>query len=179
MVELDFYILNQFLEYNPETGKLFWKYVDSSWFVNQGVHKAWVSRFSGKEAFTSNIEGYRRGKILGQNLRAHRVIWCMVTGSWPEYMIDHIDGNPENNKWENLRSVSPKDNSKNSKTRLDNSSGTTGVYFNKTNNKWIVQITDISGKRHYKGSYLDLDKAIEIRKYWEGVYNYHKNHGRN
>lgn len=82
-------------------------------------HKS--GRFAGKEA-GSAIEsngGYRyvclsvSGKPV--SVLAHRIIWFMVMGEvLPDDMvIDHIDGNPDNNKIENLRAVTYKENSRN------------------------------------------------------------------
>lgn len=47
--------------------------------------------------------GYRRVCIEGKSYKAHRLIWFLVTGEDPQMLIDHIDGNPGNNAWSNLR----------------------------------------------------------------------------
>jgi hypothetical protein len=53
---------------------------------------------------------WRRGKPVTKVVSlgcviigAHIVIWCMMTGSWPESDIDHKDRNPHNTVWTNLR----------------------------------------------------------------------------
>jgi hypothetical protein len=59
----------------------------------------------------------------------HRVIWELLKGSTDNLEIDHIDGNPLNNKISNLRLVSREINGRNCKINSRNSSGITGVSF--------------------------------------------------
>lgn len=48
--------------------------------------------------------GYRYISIKKKLYLAHRLIWVYLNGSIPEGMeIDHIDGQPHNNRIENLR----------------------------------------------------------------------------
>ena len=75
--------------------------------------------------------------------------------------IDHIDGNPLNNKVENLRESNRKQNSQNSKLRSDNKSGHKGVYWHKKSGKWRVVIK-ANGKRHYFGLYENKEEAIRV-----------------
>jgi hypothetical protein len=44
---------------------------------------------------------------------AHRLAWLYVTGSWPTHVIDHINGNPADNRFANLRDVTPQVNTHN------------------------------------------------------------------
>lgn len=59
----------------------------------------------GSIAGTIQTDGYRQVSICGRLLLAHRVIWFMHHGTWPEYMIDHINGKRDDNRIENLRDV--------------------------------------------------------------------------
>ena len=79
---------------------------------------------------------YRTGKkkqainisIRGTNYQVHRIIWALVYGSiGDQEMIDHIDGNPFNNRIENLRIATPAINSRNAVRRSNNTTGYTGV----------------------------------------------------
>ena len=75
----------------------------------------------------------------------HRVIWELFNGEIPENMeIDHIDGNPLNNKINNLRIVSRKTNSRNSRMNSRNTSGIAGV-----------SLTTINGYDYYTVTYVD------------------------
>ena len=50
--------------------------------------------------------------IYDKPYRAHRVIWALVHGEWPEGQIDHINGVRDDNRLENLRVVTNQDNQK-------------------------------------------------------------------
>jgi hypothetical protein len=59
---------------------------------------------------------------------AHRVVWILTYGKWPEGEIDHIDGNRLNNRIENLRDGSCGVNEQNRKrARSDSTTGLIGV----------------------------------------------------
>lgn len=168
-------ILSDLLDYNPETGLLRWKSRPVSMFKTQRSQRVWNSKHAGKTAINYiNVKGYRCGSLFGKQVRAHRVIWELVTGEIP-VEVDHEDGNPSNNRWVNLRNVTPTQNSKNSKRYSNNVSGTTGVYYN--GHSWIANIC-LSGKTRYLGSFLTIDAAISARKVAEITHNFHKNHGR-
>ena len=135
--------------------------------------KAFNARHAGKEAFTSLKDGYRRGLLLKQGVYAHRVIWKMMTGDDPDE-IDHIDGNPLNNALNNLRTGAGI-NQKNSRIRVDNTSGQVGVV--RRGNRWIAQI-GVNGTTEHIGIYDTKEEAISARKGREVEYGFHLNHGR-
>jgi hypothetical protein len=73
------------------------------------------------KAGTLHKKGYTQIKINGNRFMAHRLVWFVTYGKFPDNFIDHIDGNPSNNKIENLRDVTQKVNGQNQKKpdRLD------------------------------------------------------------
>src|SRR5690606_3747697 len=83
---------------------------------------------SGEVAGMVGENGYKYvaiGKLL---IRAHRLAWALYYRKWPEEQLDHIDGNPSNNRIENLRDVSPTVNSQNiKKARKANKCGLLGA----------------------------------------------------
>lgn len=175
-------LLRKLLRYEPKTGELYWHERTPDLFADGG-HTAehtcakWNSRYAGKEAFTSlNTCGYKHGQIFGKMHRAHRIIWAIVYGEWPDH-IDHINGVRVDNRIENLRSVSNKENSRNRRRQSNNTSGVCGVCWNKAANKWMVQIMVDKNQKHL-GYFVDFDEAIAARKDAEAKYNFHPNHGR-
>lgn len=172
-------ILNELLDYDESTGELTWKYRHPDWSATPSHSKMWNTKFAGKKALASkDTKGYLYGPVLYKSQRAHRVIWCMVTGEWPEDDIDHIDGDRTNNKWSNLRSVTKYENKRNLGIRSNNSTGVVGVSWDIRRLKWTVRISDTDSNAKFKGYFDDFNEAVKVRKYWEGVYRYHANHGR-
>jgi hypothetical protein len=120
-------ILKERLNYNPETG-VFTRNIKLPKCKNQipvgAVNKGYLV-----------ISLYRR------YYRAHRLAWLYVTGEWPDGVIDHRDGNSLNNKFENLRQCSVKENCENlRKARKTSKSGILGVSWHKQMGKWRASI---------------------------------------
>jgi hypothetical protein len=115
-----------------------------------------------------NSKGYVAVNIDRQCIPVHRLIWVMQHGSMPE-LIDHIDGNPLNNKIENLRLATSKQNALNRvyKGKIKN------VSLCSENNKYKVSLTS-SGKRIFLGYFEDFELAslvaAEARQKYHGIY---------
>lgn len=175
-------LLRQLLRYEPETGKLYWRARTESMFCDKkhtAAHNAakWNARYSGKEAFTAFLDGYKRGAVFTRHYRAHRIIWTMVHGNWPDDEIDHINGNRADNRISNLRSVGRVCNSQNAKRSSANTSGVTGVRWCKNRCKWEVQIM-VNGRKVNLGRFVNKADAIAVRKSAERQHGFHANHGR-
>lgn len=82
--------------------------------------------------------------------------------------IDHINHKPNDNRKNNLRIVNRFQNQANSKTRIDNSSGTKGVYYCNTRNRWVATLQE-NNRQHAK-SFKTKEEAIEYRKVLEEKY---------
>lgn len=91
--------------------------------------------------------------------KLHRIIWLWHFGFIPNE-IDHIDGNPCNNKIENLRPASRNENMRNIKMPITNKSGYKGVSWSKAAKKWIANIT-VNNKKIYLGLFDCKIKAYE------------------
>jgi len=98
-----------------------------------------------------------------RKLLAHRIVYAIVTGEMPNGDIDHIDGNPLNNRIENLRDVSKSENLHNSKNRKDNSSGFPGVHWHHQHQKWHARI-QVDNQRIFLGYFSDYEDAVRARK---------------
>ncbi len=78
-------------------------------------------------------------------------------------IADHKDNNPKNNRLDNLRFCNQAENTRNAKIKIDNKSGTKGVNFVETRQKWRATIT-FNGKRIHIGCYEDIEQAKIARK---------------
>ena len=176
-------ILRQLLQYEPDTGKLFWLPRGPEMFFPKGQRSAkgcaanFNSQFAGKEAFTAKSDGYKIGSVLGVMAKAHRVAWAIYYGKRPESGIDHINGDPGDNRILNLRDATQLVNMKNCRFRSTNTSGQTGVYWDKSKAKWMAAIS-VNSKQKFLGYFSDIADAKQARNAAEEKYGYHKNHGR-
>ena len=118
--------------------------------------------------------GYLSLSLGRKEYLLHRLIWMMKTGSFPN-LIDHIDHNRSNNRWNNLREVSPLENAKNTGKSKNNSSGVTGVRI-LPSGKYCSYIM-VNRKQISLGSYDTIDEAVTVRKQAEQQYEFHVNHG--
>lgn len=143
--------LKYLLNYDPETGVF-------TWNVNRtaGVK-------AGDIAGSTGPEGYRIINVYGQAYRGHRVAWFYMTGEWPPQVIDHINKNPSDNRFENLRLASIAQNGMNRKRDIRNASGVTGVTWCKTSRKWRADIGE-NGKILRLGRFQTLEEAVAARK---------------
>jgi hypothetical protein len=119
--------------------------------------------------------GYLRLILDNRSWAVHRVIWLWTYGYFPEGQIDHIDGNPANNRIVNLRDVSQSENQKNRRVPKNSPLGVMGV---RRHGRMFGARILIEGKSKHLGSFDNLEEAIAVRKAFEQDYGYHENHGR-
>lgn len=179
------YLLLKLLRYDPKTGKLYWLERSPDWFEPTRSKTAkqqatwWNNRFAGAEAFTYvDASGGKVGRILGGRYDAHRVIWAIVHGKWPEAEIDHINGDRADNRLCNLRAVTHRENMGNKKLYRNNASGTPGVTWHRTKQRWQAFIRSGRQRRHL-GTFANLEDAIAARSAaQQSDRGFHINHGR-
>lgn len=143
--------LKEMLRYDPDKGTFTWLVPRTA-----GVQ-------AGDLAGSHDVEGYLLVTVFKRCYRGHRLAWFYMTGEWPSSHIDHINRNPADNRFANLRLATAAQNGMNRKLDKRNASGVTGVTWCKTSKKWRVDIED-QGKSFYLGRFDDLDKAISVRK---------------
>lgn len=149
--------LREALSYDPETGKLTWL---------AGAGKRGGKRNAGDVAGSHHSMGYVQVSLDGESKFAHRVAWALHTGEWPSVEIDHRDGDRSNNSWVNLREASHAENMQNRSKHRNNTSGYTGVSYDRESRRWAAQIR-YDGKRHRLGRFankVDAHAAYLVAK---------------
>lgn len=121
-----------------------------------------AGRRAGERAGGLNSKGYRQICFKGRFYVEHRLIFWMHHGFLPR-CIDHIDGQKENNRIENLRASSLSQNQHNSRISKNNTSGIKGVSWDKRSQKWVVQIK-VNGKKANVGYFPGLEEAKEAAR---------------
>ncbi len=152
-------------------------------FAYDGGRLFWRNNPSGRRlpinAPVGNITtgGYRSVGWKYQKWAVHRLVFLIAHGYLPPD-VDHINGDRDDNRAENLRAASRSDNLKNSRTRADNTSGVKGVHWDAQRGKWKAQIK-VGDKKLFLG-FADnpQDLAPAVRAAREQHHGAFANHGR-
>ena len=150
------------LSYSPETGDFFWIAPPITGPAKNG----------GKAGYAKS-GGYVRIMIDQLSYYAHHLAWAFTTGAWPENELDHIDRDRLNNRFDNLRDVTRKQNGKNRKGMTSLRGTTPG-----RNGRWRAQIK-VDYQTIHIGTYdtreeahaAYVKKAIELFGEYAGVLN--------
>lgn len=113
-------------------------------------------------------KGYVVGHLLKTNksIKMHNLIIEHDKNS----VIDHINTHMKNdNRKNNLRVITQQKNTMNRMKLSNNTSGTTGVSFDKRKNKWVAYIS-YNKKRIHLGYFVLKEDAIKARKEAEEHY---------
>lgn len=151
-------ILKKLLHYDKDTGKFFWKY-------------DFKNCIKGKEAGTYNKQ-YVGMTVNECRKCAHQFAFLYMRGYIPKE-IDHIDRNRFNNAWVNLREITSSDNNVNISLRNNNTSGVTGVSFDKKSGTWRSYINYHNKRIEFEKTYNFID-AVKKRYKAEIKYGFNK-----
>lgn len=132
------------MNYDPATGALTWRRCGNAWR-------------NGSPVGTFNQFGYRVVRFDLVPFFVHRLIWFHVHGCWPAAQIDHINGDPADNRLCNLREATHSQNVAN--TRPRNGRPLKGVTF--SNKRWQAQIR-VDGKNLYLGRFDTAEEAHAV-----------------
>ena len=141
--------------------------------------------------------GYYSVKVQGRTYLCHRIVMCLNGHKINGKVIDHVDGNPENNKVENLRLSDMATNSQNRKLPTSNTSGVIGVSVNcvvssngTEHYRWRaeVHVSGVKTSRYFSFSKYGKELGFELACKWrldkikslneQGITNYTEQHGR-
>jgi hypothetical protein len=144
--------LRELVDYDPKTG-VFIRKVDASFQYRAGS-RADTCRAKGR------LAGYCRVSIDGQRHLAHRLAWLYAYGVWPKHQVDHINGDPSDNRLCNLRDVPNGLNQQNQrKTPSNNRAGYLGVREYKQG-RWQSNIS-VGGKKLHLGTFTTPEAAYD------------------
>ncbi len=129
--------LREALDYCPETGHFIWK-IRPSGRANPGDRAGCLSP-----------NGYWQIGLDTERHNAHRLAWLWMMGHWPEDEIDHIDGNPSNNAWPNLRNATSSLNKQN-------------IYIARKNNLSTGLLGAYTHGERFKASIMAQEKQIHL-----------------
>lgn len=135
------------LNYDPLTGVWTWQVPTSN-----KVRRGDVAHTKANEC------GHLEIRIHNTRYRLHRLAWFYMTKEWPRLGIDHINCDPTDNRFVNLREANQSQNSANSRRSKNNTSGVKGVHWNGVGQKWRASIMYQRRKIHI-GRYSRIEDA--------------------
>ena len=134
----EFSVIARRLSYCPETG------------VFTLLQSAGSKRKGAVAGYKDNL-GYWKVMVAGRWMMSHRLAWRFVHGEWPDGEIDHINGNPSDNRIANLRVVTRRQNMRNAK-------GGKGWHWHSAKKKWQALIRT-GQKRKFLGHFETEEEA--------------------
>lgn len=139
-------IARDLLEYDPETGRLWWKeYRNGNCLA--GAEAGWTEK------------GRRRVEIDHKVYLVHRVAYFLHTGEQPPQFLDHRDGDAMNNRFANLRPATRRQNNRNKGKYANNTSGHKGVVYRPEQRKYCARI-GYNGRKKHLGVFDTVDEAV-------------------
>jgi len=168
--------LKECLHYDPETGIFTWMERPRNHFKTERGYGVFHGKNHKNMPGRVSKRGYYEIGFAGERYRAHRLAWLYMTGKWPDADIDHINHIRTDNRWCNLRSVDRQANNCNRTLIALNTSGFTGVSYNKRTARWEAYI-GFCGKKIKLGLHKEKQEAINARIAANLKFGFHQNHG--
>lgn len=111
----------------------------------------------GKVMGFTMANGYRAMLIYGKQYYVHRIAFAIAHGRWPTALIDHINGDPSDNRLSNLREATSRENSRNRARSADH-----GATFYRRYGKWRASVS-VDGRQKHLGYFATKDEALAAR----------------
>jgi hypothetical protein len=146
--------LRHLISYDPSTGVCRWlPREETTCYL-----KTWNRRFAGHVVGNPDKDGYFQVGISGTYYRIHRLVWLYVYGEWPSEHLDHINGDPSDNRIKNIRKATPKQNSWNRVREKLSASGRVGVFLTRNGKRYRARPW-VDGRLVNAGTYDTIDEA--------------------
>lgn len=156
--------LRECFEYDAVNGVLSWRERPQSHFASAATQADFNRRWAGKRAGAAARQRYGSARILVKvnsgTFQAARLIWAMQTGRAKFGLIDHIDGDATNNRWDNLREATVVQNGQNRKQTSAGAGGVVGVTLCRRTGKWRAGVT-LNKQFVWLGHYEHHQDAVE------------------
>lgn len=160
---------------HPQDGAQQWKMVDAIGTVSFSISGE-IFLLDGDDFYKykncpahikkyNNGDKYLRIKYNGKWDVFHR----LIMNAKASQLVDHINNDTMDNRKSNLRFVTRQQNAFNHKVFINNTSGVSGICFDKKNNRWYAQIMH-SYHNNFLGYFDTKDQAIIARKQAEEQY---------
>jgi hypothetical protein len=135
--------------YNPLTGEFLWVKSVGRGRPGYAVGGRW-----------EDPDGRKRTQFMGKRCQIAVLIWLYMTGEWPKGQVDHLNQNPADCRWSNLRDVPRKQNQQNERRpRKQNTTGYLGVQ--KTRNGKFVGVVWSNGRQYKTPRFPSAAEAHE------------------
>lgn len=169
--------LRECFEFDAQTGILTWKRRPRSHFCSDKGEACWNARYPGTVAGYRMANGYWLISIFKKRYLVHRIGWALHYGEWPSGILDHCNGNSDENQISNLRNATTSTNGQNSRRRITSKSGVKGVSWNSKRQKWVANVC-VLGQHHHLGAFHKLEDAESaVRERREQIHGLFTNHG--
>jgi len=111
---------------------------------------------------------YQKGRYV-IHTRTRTLLHLLISGTKKPLLTDHINGNKLDNRDENLRVVNFSQNGINKCKQSNNTSGYTGIDYDKKNKMWKVRLNK-DKKMIWLGRHKTIEEALKVRKEAEAIH---------
>ena len=155
--------LKEILDYDQHTGVFTW------------LEKIADKVVIGSQAGYLRPNGYRCIRLFKRSYREHQLAFMYMLGYFPS-QVDHLDHNPSNNTWMNLRAATYVTNGKNHPKTKRNKTGVVGV-SQRGDGKFVARVY-VNKKHVFLGVFNTISEAEKVREAANIKYTFHNNHGK-
>ncbi|MFC3706315.1 HNH endonuclease [Devosia honganensis] len=141
-------------------------------FTSARDQRGFNAKWARKPAGSPSRSGHGKVYIFGRSILIHRIIYAIhhrIEWHAIPALIDHINGDPSDNRPDNLRPATKTENCRNARVRKDSKSGLKGIRI-RENGKFSAKIK-ADGKDVWLGTFSTIEDAQ--RAYADAAVRFH------